>query len=281
MAEVAWAIQANHGGGYQYRLCKKSEKPTEECFQVSARLQTKVCVAAGCVSNMCALCGAADAARVRRLHDHDPHGEPPVAARLRDPRDGHHHRHFPSRLSLASQPSKCSRCLCGFFRRSSKKAAAQIPACNCDLGEEAGPTQCGSGLGDGTVPYEIDPEAPTKTPRCPTGVQFPPAWPEGYGYGSEYHAPGSEKPVDPHSPGKPTCAPAIYKACGSGRGPTMKTCEACIAEHQAELTAAGCTRTMAEGFCAQAASTSFYSLQDNVRVPEEKGEFLLSFRWVS
>lgn len=31
--EVAWAISANHGGGYQYRLCKKSGRISEECFQ--------------------------------------------------------------------------------------------------------------------------------------------------------------------------------------------------------------------------------------------------------
>jgi len=31
--EVAWGIAANHGGGYQYRLCPASEDPTEECFQ--------------------------------------------------------------------------------------------------------------------------------------------------------------------------------------------------------------------------------------------------------
>jgi len=31
--EVAWAIAANHGGGYSYRLCKKSEGISEECFQ--------------------------------------------------------------------------------------------------------------------------------------------------------------------------------------------------------------------------------------------------------
>lgn len=31
--EVAWAIAANHGGGYQYRLCKKSDGISEECFQ--------------------------------------------------------------------------------------------------------------------------------------------------------------------------------------------------------------------------------------------------------
>lgn len=33
VAEIQWAIIANHGGGYQYRLCPKSAKPTEECFQ--------------------------------------------------------------------------------------------------------------------------------------------------------------------------------------------------------------------------------------------------------
>eukprot|EP00051_Salpingoeca_urceolata_P019139 m.275749 g.275749 ORF g.275749 m.275749 type:complete len:368 (+) comp19357_c0_seq1:89-1192(+) len=33
--EVAWAIYANHGGGYAYRLCKNDgkNKVTEECFQ--------------------------------------------------------------------------------------------------------------------------------------------------------------------------------------------------------------------------------------------------------
>lgn len=31
--EVAWAINANHGGGYAYRLCPSYPTPTEECFQ--------------------------------------------------------------------------------------------------------------------------------------------------------------------------------------------------------------------------------------------------------
>ena len=31
--EVGWALRANHGGGYQYRLCKASETLTEECMQ--------------------------------------------------------------------------------------------------------------------------------------------------------------------------------------------------------------------------------------------------------
>jgi len=33
VAEVSWAIVANHGGGYQYRLCPKNSPQTEECFQ--------------------------------------------------------------------------------------------------------------------------------------------------------------------------------------------------------------------------------------------------------
>merc|ERR1712199_132418 len=39
-AEVAWGITANHGGGYQYRLCRLKNKTanitgqvSEECFQ--------------------------------------------------------------------------------------------------------------------------------------------------------------------------------------------------------------------------------------------------------
>jgi len=33
VAEISWAVIANHGGGYQYRLCPKSSPQTEECFQ--------------------------------------------------------------------------------------------------------------------------------------------------------------------------------------------------------------------------------------------------------
>merc|ERR1711924_175015 len=33
VVEVAWAITANHGGGYSWRLCKKSDNVSEECFQ--------------------------------------------------------------------------------------------------------------------------------------------------------------------------------------------------------------------------------------------------------
>jgi len=33
VVDVAWGITANHGGGYQYRLCKADSELTEECFQ--------------------------------------------------------------------------------------------------------------------------------------------------------------------------------------------------------------------------------------------------------
>mmetsp|Transcript_90319 Transcript_90319/g.170273 ORF Transcript_90319/g.170273 Transcript_90319/m.170273 type:complete len:368 (+) Transcript_90319:12-1115(+) len=33
MVKTAWTINANHGGGYQYRLCPRWEELTEECFQ--------------------------------------------------------------------------------------------------------------------------------------------------------------------------------------------------------------------------------------------------------
>lgn len=33
VVEAGWGIRANHGGGYSYRLCQRSEELTEECFQ--------------------------------------------------------------------------------------------------------------------------------------------------------------------------------------------------------------------------------------------------------
>ena len=34
-SNASWAVIANHGGGYQYRLCRKIKgyEVTEECFQ--------------------------------------------------------------------------------------------------------------------------------------------------------------------------------------------------------------------------------------------------------
>jgi len=33
VVDMSWAVVANHGGGYQYRLCPKNATLTEECFQ--------------------------------------------------------------------------------------------------------------------------------------------------------------------------------------------------------------------------------------------------------
>ena len=33
--EVGWAIAANHGGGYQYRICKANGNVSEACFQAN------------------------------------------------------------------------------------------------------------------------------------------------------------------------------------------------------------------------------------------------------
>ena len=162
MAEVAWAIQANHGGGYQYRLCKKSEKPTEECFQVSARV-LKDGLSRGwlCLQHVRVVAqrtpleyvGSTTTIRMEN-HQSQPDFEIPAMD-----------------TTIGTSPAGSA------WRRN------PIPACNCDLGEEGscwGGDNKGYGIGGNfTKAYEIDPQAPKKTPRCPTGVQFPPAWPEG------------------------------------------------------------------------------------------------------
>lgn len=30
---ISWAVTANHGGGYAYRLCRHGKNQSEECFQ--------------------------------------------------------------------------------------------------------------------------------------------------------------------------------------------------------------------------------------------------------
>jgi len=36
VAEAGWGLAVNHGGGYQYRVCKKGQPMTEACFQKGA-----------------------------------------------------------------------------------------------------------------------------------------------------------------------------------------------------------------------------------------------------
>jgi hypothetical protein len=117
-------------------------------------------------------------------------------------------------------------------------------ACNCDLGIQGA---CGSpkfGVNNQTIPYWIDPEAPKKTPRCPTGVQFPPAWPQGYGYGTEVSA-----------------------------GTVGMGCDCC-----ATLTVDRCCEQWFAPGGGWGKADGMYSLVDNIRVPEQKGEYVLAWR---
>merc|ERR1712157_312181 len=58
-----------------------------------------------------------------------------------------------------------------------------IPACNCDTGQpcKGSPTTF---FGSLRTPYSQQPDAPE---GCPTGLQFPAAWPEGYGCEPGHH----------------------------------------------------------------------------------------------
>ena len=108
---------------------------------------------------------------------------------------------------MASQPSKCSRCLCVFFRRSSEKAAAQIPACQ-------GPGGSTNGRGGGNQTFfpntggaiSCSPESYAggtwQDPFYPKGPQFdPPGGYPGiaekipglytYGFGNNFDQPGA------------------------------------------------------------------------------------------
>ena len=95
-----------------------------------------------------------------------------------------------------------------------------IPACNCDSGMDDGPRgpTCGSvnpmGTCDGNPcltsasgcylgtcqyyrdVYEHQPGAPTRTPGCSTGTQFPPPWKEGYGHDQAHVANGGTSRPD-------------------------------------------------------------------------------------
>jgi hypothetical protein len=91
-------------------------------------------------------------------------------------------------------------------------------------------------------PWWIDPDAKTKTPSCPTGTQFAPPHPGIYGYSTIYQFPkveGEEEVVHEVMEGRP----------GDAHEPSKKD----------------------QGMT--------YSLVDTVRVPEQRGEYVLSFRW--
>jgi hypothetical protein len=60
--------------------------------------------------------------------------------------------------------------------------------------------------------YEVDPVARTKTPECPTGLQFPLSWDEGYGDGGGC--------LYPQGPNSPHCSPYMWTMVDKVRVPT-------------------------------------------------------------
>ena len=170
VAEVAWSLWSNHGGGYVYRLCPKNDAAypsEEECFQKHV------------------LPFADNTTTVR-----SPYGSfEDFSIPARDVDEGT----FPVGSAWRTNP---------------------IPACNCDKGYNC--TVPADGTKSSPVHYAYDTDAPGEHP-CETGFQFPPPWPEGFGYwGSGAHETGD---------------------------------------------------------------SLLFQLVDRLRVPEEKGEYLLSWRW--
>lgn len=159
---------------------------------------------------------------------------------------------------------------------------------NCDLGEEG---SCGAwGTANFTKPYDIDPAAKTKTPRCPTGVQFPPPWPEGYGFSTAFHSPEDEQAlVDVTSSG--SCKAISKDQCGTdpklqctkcASGSSYDCLECCPGDKK--VTKGSFTYCMKPNDPKpnpkpKGNGDGWYSLVDQVRVPMVKGEYLLSFRW--
>merc|ERR1740121_2579388 len=100
---------------------------------------------------------------------------------------------------------------------------------------------CGWGQSNGTKPWWIDPNAKTKTPSCPTGTQFNPPHPGIYGYSTVFQENTEEEQEAVHEV-------AFVNSLHAHDVGKKK-----------------------EGMA--------YSLVDKVRVPDQKGEYILSFRW--
>ena len=179
--EVAWAVLANHGGGYQYRICPKS-KVSATTFRSYSRLSASLTRIRGrqepteeCFQSM----PLPFVGKTTTIRMDDNETQPDFEIPAMDTTIG------TSPAGSAWRRNPIRKCNHPFAASSSplKEAAALAAACNCDLGEEGscwGGDSKGYGIGGNfTKAYEIDPQAPKKTPRCPTGVQFPPAWPEG------------------------------------------------------------------------------------------------------
>lgn len=170
-ADISFAIDVNHGGGYQYRLCPKSAGvATESCFQ-----QNPLSFATG---------------------NHTIHYS-----------DGSRSDFLIPAVDVTE----------GVNPTGSAWRRFPVPACNCDLG--AG---CSTGSkGSSNKAYE----AGAAESGCPTGLQYPKSWDEGYGY----YGPGPEKKSTDGGKTDKGKASTAKKSDSSG---TSKTDSACLQYQQ-------------------------------------------------
>jgi len=153
VVEIEWAIMANHGGGYQFRLCKQDEDQTEECFQKTV---------------------------------------------LEFANSNHTIKYFDGSNQIFDIPAV--EVSVGTVPEHSTWRRNPIPACACDFGVLCGEIMANTVFAsekpdDKATPYPASGPYNEKTPRCPNGTQFPPAWEDGYGYGGafcEHSHPGVE-----------------------------------------------------------------------------------------
>jgi len=146
-AEVMFAIDVNHGGGYQYRLCPKGiggiNAITEDCFQ----------------QNPLAF---ATKNHIIRYSDG-------------------------SRTDLTIPAVEVTE---GVKPAGAAWRRFPVPSCNCDLGTGCAATkQANTNLYKGqTATWAYATE--TAESGCPTGLQFPKSWDEGFGYYGPNHEVG-------------------------------------------------------------------------------------------
>jgi hypothetical protein len=290
--EVGWAMSANHGGGYHYRVCPAGEEQTEACFQAHVLPfvgdtttikhfdgRADVTIPAVTFSTgtnpagsawrknpipMCNCdvgqgCGAKAGARpssaaMARAAVHFDDGKTCVAG------CGSIGAYSWNCNACSADGASCSVCCDGCTKTTKSGvtycAAGEVPTppgpappspssgtylckaqtkqCYAGYGSQtqaacekscgSAPSPPGPSRNDMFQPYEIQPGAAQKTPECPTGLQFPNLWDEGYGDGGN-----CLYPIGPNSPTN----------CGQFQ----------------------------------------FSMNDMVRAPTKPGDYIVSWRW--
>lgn len=245
-AEVAWAISANHGGGYQYRVCPKTgnSEPTEECFQAHvlpfAESTTTIHYTDASRSDFTipaidVTTGVKPKGFAWRKNPipmcncdlgqlcHGSSMTPDLSETLSSAAALHHIEggdytcsvdHCPASSPTQSKPLvgckvcdsagpawSCSEC-CDGCNRVVKNGGGY-----CVCGKAPTPSSS-----DMYTAYEVQPGAAQRTPECPTGLQFPNLWDEGYGDGGNC--------LYPQGANSPHCKPYLWTMVDKVRVPT-------------------------------------------------------------